>query len=341
VTALPRTPPPTTIRPYQPGDEHAILASFNHVFRETNGEGYVDRDLGFWRWQYLDNPEGYRIQVAVTDEGTVAAHYGGAPYRVATPNGDAIFVHIIDSFVHQDFRAGLKAPGLFVCTAVPWFKECYARRDAVAYGFPVPRAERIGQRYLYYHRLRVVNYLCRDVNAGAVDPPDAVTVERMMRCEPEVDALFTTFARDHECLTRRSARYLSWRYLAAPGKGYELWAARRGGELQGLMACCASELVPSAAVLVDWMVPGAEPAITDALLACATARARAQSRRVLLAVFPDHSAEAAAFMQRGFAVIPSAHTLERRLTYQVFEHRFTEAFLHAHWFYTLGDSDLV
>ena len=140
MTSAASAPPPTTIRPYRPGDETAILATFNRVFRETNGPSFVDRDLPAWRWLYLDNPEGHRISVAVTAEGTVAAHYGGVPYRLATRFGDLVFVHIVDSFVHPDFRAGLKSPGLFVCTALPWFKDCYARGDAVPYGFPVPRA---------------------------------------------------------------------------------------------------------------------------------------------------------------------------------------------------------
>ena len=64
-----------TIRPYQAGDEGAIVESFNLVFREVCGDGYVDRDLDFWRWEFLANPLGHRIWVAMADDGVVAAHY--------------------------------------------------------------------------------------------------------------------------------------------------------------------------------------------------------------------------------------------------------------------------
>jgi hypothetical protein len=57
------------IRPYRPGDEHAILRTFNLVFREVCGPGYVDRTLAQWRWAWLDNPIGHRISLAVADDG--------------------------------------------------------------------------------------------------------------------------------------------------------------------------------------------------------------------------------------------------------------------------------
>jgi len=334
-------PQPPTIRPYRAGDEHGILATFNLVFRETNGEGYVDRDLAFWRWLYLANPEGHRIWLAVAEDGTVAAHYGGTPFRVATPFGDQTFVHIVDSFVHPDYRAGLKAPGLFVCTALPWFKDCYARGDAVAYGFPVPRAERIGQRYLHYHRLRVMDYLSRDLEMEPrVD--GAVATERLAALGPEVDRLFATFRAGRQCLTARTSRYLNWRYLETPGEPYEVWGARRAGDLVGLMVLRVhSDLVPGACVVADWMVPGQTPEVVEALIGRAAGRGRQAGRTHLLAAFADSSREFEVFRQAGFSVTPSAQTLERRLTYQVFEPCLTEAVLLEHWWYTLGDSDLV
>lgn len=341
MTTLDKAPPPTTIRPYQPGDEAAILATFNLVFRETNGEGYVDRQMAFWQWQYRDNPEGHRIWLAMTDDGTVAAHYGGVPYRVATPGGETTFVHIVDSFVHPEFRGGLKAPGLFVCTGLPWFRDCYVRGDAVAYGFPVPRAERIGQRYLHYHRLRIIDYLCRELT---IEPPadPAVTTRRLRDLGGEVDDLFASFRRERACLSVRSARYLTWRYLQPPGVEYEVWGAHRGNRLAGLMVLVTrNELVPGACAIVDWMVPEVADDVAAALLARAVERGRACERKTLLAVFADSSPEFAAFRRAGFSVVPSADYFERRLNYQVFEHDLTESFLRQQWWYTLGDSDLV
>ena len=60
-----------TIRPYEAGDEAAILSTFNLVFREVCGPDYVDRTLAQWRWAYPDNPAGHRISLAVAEDGTL------------------------------------------------------------------------------------------------------------------------------------------------------------------------------------------------------------------------------------------------------------------------------
>ena len=104
------------IRPYEPGDEQGILETFNLVFREVCGEGYRDRTPAEWAWQYLENPRGMRVMLAVAPEGTVAAQYAAVPMAVLSPLGPTSFVHAVDSMVHPAFRPGLKKPGLFVPT---------------------------------------------------------------------------------------------------------------------------------------------------------------------------------------------------------------------------------
>ncbi len=337
---------PTTVRPYRPGDDRGILDTFNLVFREACGEGYVDRSLDYWRWQFLDNPEGLRISIAVTDDGLVTAHYGGVPYRVATVYGDKLFIHIVDSFVHPEYRKGLKRPGLFVDTAVPWFSDCYIRGDAVPYGYPVRIAERIGQRFLNYNHMRIVNYLCRDLQAQAAVPeregPAGIEVRRVDVLGIEVNDLFERFAAERPCLVRRSVAYLTWRYLRPPGIEYEIYEARSEGQLRGLMVMRAvHELIPAACTIADWIVPGLDGDVTEALLARAVARGRECGRERLLAVFADTSVEFASFRELGFDLVPSKTYQERRLTFQIYDDDLTWDWLRENWWYTLGDSDLV
>jgi len=134
-----------TYRNYEPGDEVEILKTFNVVFREVCGESYVDREMDFWKWEFLECPFGHRITLAVTPDGTCAAQYAGVVYPMATAFGDCTFVHIVDSMAHPEYRKGLKRPGLFVTAAYPWFELCSEKGDAVMYGYPVPIAERIGR----------------------------------------------------------------------------------------------------------------------------------------------------------------------------------------------------
>lgn len=333
-----------TIRPYQPGDEERILETFNLVFREICGEGYVDRTLDFWRWEFLENPYGHRISLAFAPDGTVAAQYAGVAYPMATAFGDCTFIHIVDSMAHPDYRKGLKRPGLFVTTALPWFEMCYEAGDAVMYGYPVPIAERIGQRYLEYHRLRVVDFLCRPVGEGSVAAPNGVAVERVAAFGAEADELFGRVASEKQCWTRRDREFLTWRWVKIPTrKDYELYLARRsGGEVAGLMVLRPlHELVPGGCCIADWLVPEADTETMDALLAVATNRGRENGRDTLITVFADPSPEYGSFVNRGFSVVPSAQILERRLTHRIYHPQMTTSWLQQHWWYTLGDSDLV
>jgi hypothetical protein len=261
---------------------------------------------------------------------------------MATTYGDCNFVHIVDSMAHPDYRKGLKRPGLFVTTSYPWFELCHDMGDAVMYGYPVPIAERIGKRYLEYHRLRVVNYLARPVGEGPIEGAAEIEVERVDRPPAEIDKLFEAVTADKLCLTRRNAAYLDWRYVQMPGDCYELYAARRNGELCGVMVLRpVHELMPGSCTIVDWVVPQDDSATLDALLGKATERARDGGRQQVMAVFPDPSPEFAALVSRGFEVISSEHYEERRLTHRIYHPEMTTEWLQEHWWYTLGDSDLA
>lgn len=330
------------IRPYQAGDEAGIVATFNRVFREVCGPGYVDRALSFWEWEFQDRGAGRRISLALAADGRVAAQYAGIPLRTKTEFGDTTFVHIVDSFVHPEFRAGLKRPGLFIETALPWFEDCHQRQDAVLFGYPVPTAERIGQRYLGYDRLRVVDYLCRDASSGDIAGPRDVEVERLLVLGDEVDALVEVFLGDKRCTTRRDRSYLQWRYLDVPDSPYELWGARRHGELVGLLALRPRhELVPNSACIADLLTKTGDAEAVDALLALATRRTRQANRQILMTVLADPCAEHALLRARGFATVSSAQWLERRLTHRIYHPKITTAWLQEWWWYSLGDTDLV
>ncbi len=330
------------IRGYQPGDEKSILAGFNKVFREVCGESYVDRGMEFWDWEFGDCPFGHRITVGCTPDGEVAAHYGGVPYPVTTCFGPMRFVHIVDSFVLSEHRAGLKRPGLFVNTAYPWFDLCRAEGDAVMYGYPVKAAERIGKRYLEYNFLRVVNYLVRPVDTGDAEGPSGIGIETSKTVPQEVDALFATVANEKKCLTTRNHQFLDWRYVKIPGDDFEIVTARRDGALCGLIVLRPEhELIPGACSIADWVVPEGDTEACDALLAAATRRAREGGRQNVMAVFADTSLEFGRLCDHGFELVPSTVYMERRLTQRIYDENLSEEFLAEHWWYTLGDSDLV
>lgn len=332
-----------TIRPYRPGDEHRILETFNLVFREVCGPSFQDRTLEQWRWQYLQNPHGHRMSLAVAPDGTVVSQYAGVPMLVDTPHGAQTFVHCVDSMTHPAWRAGLKRPGIFVITGLPFSAHSRRIGDAVLYGFPVDMAFRIGQRYLEYHFLRVIDFLMRDVARGELPLPDGIDVERVAVIPPDIGSLYAQIRGEKRLLLRRDYRYLDWRYVMNPARAdYELWTARRTGRLCGFLVLRPEAgLAPDSASVVDWMAHSDDRAAVDALLHVATSRAQQQDRKHLMAIFPEWSAEWRAFEQRGFDKRPSANWLERRVVYLITGSPLTEQHLADDWWYTFGDSDLL
>ena len=330
-----------TIRSYQPGDEERILATFNLVFREVCGDDFVDRTMEHWKWQYLDNAVGQRMSLAVAPDGTVASQYAGVPLRADTPWGRVVFVHCVDSLTHPRFRKGLKRPGLFVTTGKPFSAHSRAIGDAVLYGYPVPMAERIGRRFLEYHFLRVVNFLVQPL-AGAEPAPGALVAREIEGIPDDIDALYAEVVKTKSCWLVRDRDYLDWRYVRIPGDDYRFLSVRRDGVLAGLAVVRpVHELIPDVCTIADWVVPTGDDDVMDALLGGVRQMGRAAGRERLLAVFADTSWEYDTLLRRGFEIEPSANTLERRLTYLITGANVTEEFLAEHWWYTLGDSDLV
>lgn len=332
-----------TIRPYQDGDEHQILQTFNHVFREVCGPDYVDRTLEQWQWAYPKNPAGHRISLAVADDGTVASQYAGMPMRYDTPWGEQLLIHCVDSMTHPDWRQGLKAKSLFVETCMPFWDHSKKIGDALFYGFPVDAAYRIGKRYLKYEMMRVIDYLIRDAEAGPMAAPAGVEVTKVDSVPGDIGGLYERVRGDKQCLLRRDQAYLDWRYFQNPSRAdYEVWVARRDGDPCGLMVLKpGSGLAPDSATIADWMVAEADPEAADALLARAVQRQTEEGKQRLMTVFPPWSKEHAHLVTRGFVETASSTWMQRRLIHNICKPEITAEFLAESWWYTLGDSDLA
>lgn len=335
--------PDLTIRPYQPGDEHQILSTFNLVFREVCGEDYKDRTLGQWRWQYLDNPMGHRMSLAVAPDGTVVSQYAGVPVLADTPSGPHPFIHCVDSMTHPKWRGGLKRPGVFVITGLPFSAHSRRIQDAVLYGFPVDIAFRIGSRYLEYHFLRDIDYLIRDAKDGVFKAPVGIAIDKVDVIPADIGSLYDTVRQQKRLLLRRDYRYLDWRYRQNPARSdYEFWTARRDAKLVGFVVLKPTMgLAPDSATIADWMADENDDAAIDALVHIASKRLLDEKKELLITVFPEWSAEWRAFEGRGFVKTPSSNWLQRRMVYLLTGPQLTEGVLQDDWWYALGDSDLA
>lgn len=331
-----------TIRKYTPGDEHAILRTFNLVFRHECGPDYVDRDLAFWRWQFLDNPAGTQILLAVAADGTVAGQYCAVPQVADCERGQMRFVHVVDSMTHPDFRQGLKQQGLFATLGTQFTADYDEHGNEMGYGFPVRMAERIGRRLLDYSLLRSIEYWLREPQAEVPRTSASVQVRAVAEIPVEADELWRRCLPRRPCSVRKDHRYLSWRYAQGPQRDeYLRLAAWREGRLVGLMMLRPRhELVPGACTICDVVCHDDDDDTARALLASAARIAR-DAGRSLLGVFADHDPTAARLASVGASRRPSSDWLERRLTFRITGPSMQPEELDLRWRYSLGDTDLV
>ncbi|HKX45652.1 MAG TPA: GNAT family N-acetyltransferase, partial [Planctomycetota bacterium] len=184
--------PDFEVRDYRPGDEVAILRTFNRVFAEVDPT-FVPRTLAEWLWQYAENPSGHRIKVAATPEGEVISQCAAFGQRVWLEGERALFVHMVDSMTDPRYRRGLKKPGFFVLTTQPWRADSMGPPPngvAVAWGLPIPPAWRIGKVYLSYKMLCTQQKLVADLDRLRPAAAPGVAVRELDAPPEDGDDLF-------------------------------------------------------------------------------------------------------------------------------------------------------
>jgi len=332
--------PPYTIREYEDGDEHAILATFNRVFAEAD-PSFVPRTLEQWRWQYLENPSGWRISLAVLDgDGSVISQYAGVGQRMLLEGQPANFSQAVDSMTDPAWRRGLKKPGFFVLTGYPYaagYGGPPPDQDTIMWGLPVPPAWRVGKTYLDYELVRTQLKLVADPARLVLGDASGVDIEEVDEFPEEVAALAERRAGAAGAMAIRDKAQLDWRFVRHPEKSYKIALARRAGALVGcsVFATGAFDLSEDALVC-DWIVDVGDTAAANALLAWQAQHARAAGMQRLTTILPETCPEWLAFQRAGFRVRPTHYFLVGRN----YVKRYSMIWLYHNWFYTLGDTDL-
>lgn len=325
-------------RAYEPGDEEAILDSFNLVFSQGD-PSFRPRTLEEWRWGFQQNPAGHRIWLAWKD-GVVAAHYAAYPYRVRSQDGPLVFNQIVDSFVHPEHRAGLKRPGLFVLIGKRFLEEtCGPEGDAVSFGWPIEAAWRMGEKYFGYEVVRQELLLGREPGPGPNTLPAGV--EELPEFDEQVGWLYDRCAGEWGASVVRDADYFRWRYTNHPRHEYRCLAVRDAdGILRGLAVYRAADwLLPRMLLVMDWLVPPGEPEVAEALHAGLLAVARHEGSQFLAAVFPEWTHWFSRFQEWGWLV--HSNPSDYFCTIMQHRRRYDDLWLRGNWWYQLGETDLV
>jgi hypothetical protein len=337
---IPPTLPGFSLRRYQPGDEVGILDTFNRVFAEGN-PWFEPRSMARWRWQYVDNPKGGQIVVAVHDEtGSIAAHFAAVVRTLRAPDRTGLVAEAVDSFVDAKFRAALRRPGLFVVTVNRWTQEfCGPGGDLFFYGLPIETAARIGGAFLDYQCVETTLALEKSIEAprpfggpampalSEVDDFDGRFVQLYEEVAPELGLSIV-----------RDLPYLRWRYLQHPDYKYRIAVVGDSAILNGYMVTRRGLFDDRHdQLVVDFLVRRGDFDTMRTLLRWVADRGREEGATRISCMLPAATAWFGDLQRLGFFVRNTKYEWTISHNRRPFEtHN-----IRKQWFYTLGDTDLV
>lgn len=333
------------VRTYEPGDEGPILDLFNRVFAEGN-PAFVPRSAEHWRHVYLDNPAGHQILVAEDARGEIVANYSAIPAWALVRGERRLCAQAVDTCVDRAWRGSLRKGSVFVTIAKEYCRRWGELRapgsNDYMWGLPNEQAFPVGTRIVGYRPvhcplpglLREVDPAWCDELAAAASGVEVVAAEEGRMADLVRLAAAQVDAR--EIALEKSATYLAWRYRDWPGRPYRAALATRRGEPVGALVYRLGWMGQPLLPLVDWFVPGDEPAVLAALLAhAARITLDAGGQRVETWVRP-RSARFAALAALGLQRKDSPFNL----CIMVYSERFDLPWAGQHWSVTMGDSDI-
>ncbi|MCA9322964.1 MAG: GNAT family N-acetyltransferase [Planctomycetes bacterium] len=330
------------IGPYELGDESSILELFREVFK-------VERSLDQWNWEFRDHPVGHHIFVGRLPDGKVVSQFTGLPVRAKVFERTTLFSQIVDSMVHPRCRGGLKKQGLFKLTLLAY---CYhfgrEDRELVQMGLPNPLAYRLGSQTCYYVPLTKCYAHMKELSEGEPvgDPEPEVKsqgetyrIDLLDRFPDDHDELWEKVKARHEIICYRDATYMNWRYVKNPHWDYRIVEVRsQDGGLRGLAVLRSWWLAQPDLVIAEWLVDDESPGAATALIKVAEHFARKDGMKRVLCVLNHNADESRVFEDQNYNLW---QTQFRLVAHSYEPHIINEAQIGRHWYYTVGDFDVV
>lgn len=320
----PASPDPDwTLRPLRPGDEAPVAELFERAFARPF-------DPAHWRWKlgYSSSPV-ENVWLAVDRGGRPVFHYGGIPCRVDLPGGSRRAMVSVDAMTDPAYqRRGVltscatavfeswRAAGIDLTLGLP--NERYgSRTQALGWRPLFPLAwrirplnlERILARRLRLPGLSLLSPLSDLWNhawdlPGRRDP--SIEIDVVEDAGEEFDAFEEARRGEVEISIARGSRWLRWRYLSHPSRGYRLIAARRSGRLAGYLAYRLDDAGEDRVGYVAELVSPRDRAASKALLAAALAKSRAAGAIAVLSLAVPGTDLHRTFRRAGFVLTRGA-----------------------------------
>ena len=320
---------PFEIRPYQPGDEGQINASFNEVFHEQ-------RPLDQWQWKFQPVGRNSLIMLAVASDGTVLAQFSVQVMRLQIDDKVYPAGHAVDEFcVH----AASTVQGRAYLRTYRAFIDAYCGGDRVAlfFGFPGDRHMRLGRLRMNYVDPVPVRFWIkkREIPLWTRLWPERKLASKIPPSE-ELNVFWERCRHRYRISLVRNGDWLRRRYFSRPGNDYKFLSVSRGGEMA---AWAIIRITQDQLKWVDLLWNGARKddliGIEEKIVRIAR---QCRIREMVLWLMGDAEAERV-IGTCGWQERP--HPLNLHLTSVPFRPEISGAYVVNHFYVTMGDSDLI
>lgn len=198
------------IRPWQPGDETAILALFEQSYGRTLPKA-------FWDWRFKTHPAGGPLITLAWDNDRLIAHYA-ASHAPLLIDGESVPAALsMTTMTHPDYRG----QGLVEVLGDALYSDLSAQGSAGIWGFPNPMFHTTLQKKLGWDSICDVATLSLSVQAARVGKQAQATPAQIV---PAIDARFGSLAHriaaPGTIQSLRTQDVLAWRIDQNPTNTY-------------------------------------------------------------------------------------------------------------------------
>jgi len=197
------------LRPYEPGDEVAIL----RLFQQSYGKPMPPE---FWRWRFQDNPAGGPLIELAWDGDTLAAHYAASPVVVSLVGKPVLTALSMTTMTHPDYRGR----GLFTTLANRLYARMAQEGYLMVWGFPNDMSNRGFVRDLAWKDVYEIPMFRLNLSDMPSGPQISSDIVELRDFDKRFDVLWESVRSDHAILVQRDQKYLQWRFRMNPQNRY-------------------------------------------------------------------------------------------------------------------------
>ncbi len=257
-------------------DLEGILSLRRIVFGEVEKD---KQDPRFWRWEFLDGPDGRALIYLVEDKDKIIAHFADIPRRFSV-NGESILGTLsLDLMVHPDYRRQgiflelgnyavrrVKKENGYFMTAYPIRLETIQGLKKIGWEevvelpvlvYPI-KFNNILNHYLHFQPLSAMAGLITKIfyilffSKKRKMRSEGIEIEKISQWDIQFEHFLKKILSLNQIMGIRDQAFFTWRYFRHPTRTYTIYRAIERGEMKGYIILRKVDLLGfNSAVIVD------------------------------------------------------------------------------------------